>query len=71
MTVPPQLLGEPHDCQAAHLIQMYQGAGPAHACSLVGDSVNASPKGSRLADSVGLLIDSQLSSGSSVLPPTL
>jgi hypothetical protein len=45
--------------QVANLLYIYSGdLGPAYACSLVGDSVSGNPKGSRLADSVGLFVES-------------
>jgi hypothetical protein len=55
----PRLLGEPHEDQAASLLQMWQGwggggLGPVPAYSLVGGSVSVNPHGPRLADSVKL-----------------
>ena len=39
----PQLLGDPHEDGAAHLLCMYRGQGPAQACSLVDVSVSEPP----------------------------
>jgi hypothetical protein len=47
-----QLLGDPHEDQATHLLQMWRG--PVPACSLVGGSVSVGLHGARLVDSVGL-----------------
>ena len=40
-----QLLGDPQEDQAAHLLYMGGGVGPAHVYSLVGHSVSELPKG--------------------------
>ena len=44
---------------------------PAHACSLVGDSISGSPQGSRLVDSVGLLVESLSPPAPSIMSSTL
>jgi hypothetical protein len=51
--------------------ELHMGLGPDHACSLVGGSVSGSPQGSRLVNSVGLLIESLSPLGSSIVPPSL
>ena len=55
------LIGDPHEHQAAHLLQMCRDLGPAPTCSLVGVSVSH-PHDASLVDSGGLLM--------SLTPPT-
>jgi hypothetical protein len=47
------------------------GLVPAYMCSLVGGSVSGRPQGSRLVNSVSLLMGLPSSSGPSIIPPTL
>lgn len=51
----PIVMG-PLEDQAAHLVQICRVLGPACSCSLVGSSASVSPHGTRLVDSVGLLL---------------
>ena len=53
-----QLLGYLHEDQAAHLLHMCGGPRSNLGYSLVGGSDSGSPQGSRLIDSVGLLVES-------------
>jgi hypothetical protein len=64
-----QLLGEPHEDQAAHLFHIWGSVRPTHACSLIGGSVSGSTQLFKLVDCIGLLVESL--SLPSVFPPTL
>lgn len=66
-----QLLGCPREDQAAPLLHMCRGLGPACVHSLVGGSIFESPQWSRLVDPVGVLVESLSPLRSSILPPTL
>ena len=66
-----QLLGDPHEDQAVHLLRMCQVLDLPHTCSLIGGLVSGSPQGSTLVDSVGLPEKSPSPSGPSILPPIL
>lgn len=56
---------------AMHLLRVFRGLSPSHACSLVRGLVSVSPLGPRLVDSVGCLEVSLTSLASSVLHPPL
>ena len=68
--LPLQLLGDPHEDQVAHLLQIYRGLCPALAYALLVGSVSVSPQGPRLVDcrsSCGFLT----LLATTTLPPTL
>ena len=65
------LIGDPHEHQAAHLLQMYKGLGPGPASSLVGDSFSVSPLQLTLVDCVDLLVVSLIPLAYSLPTPTL
>jgi len=64
------LLGNPHGDQAARVLQMFNGLGPAPTCSLVGVSDLLSSRGLRLVDSMGLVVVSLTPLTYSLLSPT-
>lgn len=64
-------LGNLHENQAAHQLDMEGAPRTAHACSFVGGSVSDSSQGSRLVDTAGLPVGFLTPSEPSILSPTL